>query len=102
MPDTGSVTPRADNAFAAANEAKNLSHVHQQLLTAARQAFPSVPVHPEAAAHRHTAPATMRRLTLIAALVATTAVALEDWIRVWPKSGRARGIFRRCLPAEIS
>ena len=30
----------------------------------------------------------MRRLTLIAALVATTAVALEDWIRVWPKSGR--------------
>ena len=29
----------------------------------------------------------MRRLTLIAAL-ATTTVALEDWIRVWPKSGR--------------
>ena len=29
----------------------------------------------------------MRRLALIAALAAT-AVALEDWIRVWPKSGR--------------
>ena len=29
----------------------------------------------------------MRRLALIAAL-ATTALALEDWIRVWPKSGR--------------
>ena len=87
VPDTGSVTPRADSAFAATDEAQNLSHVHQQLLTAARQAFPSAPVHPEAAAHRHTAPATMRRLTLIAAL-ATTAVALEDWIRVWPKSGR--------------
>ena len=62
VPDTGSVTPRADSAFAAANEAQNLSHVHQQLLTAARQAFPSAPIHPEAAAHRHTAAATMRRL----------------------------------------
>ena len=87
VPDTRSVTPRADNAFAAANEAKNLSHVHQQLFTSARRSFPSAPVQPEAAAHRHTAPATMRRLTLIAAL-ATAAVALEDWIRVWPKSGR--------------
>ena len=48
VPDTRSVTPRADSAFAATDEAKNLSHVHQQLLTAARQAFPSAPVHPEA------------------------------------------------------
>ena len=48
VPDTTPVTPRADNAFAAANEAKNLSHVHQQLLTAARQSYFSAPVHPEA------------------------------------------------------
>ena len=48
VPDTRSVTPRADSAFAATNEAKHLGHVHPTALTAARQSYPSAPFKPEA------------------------------------------------------